>query len=107
MPRFQGEAYAANLGLQRQLGELADEAACTPAQLALAWLLSRGDHVIPIPGTRNVDHLRENVQTATISVSPDVLERVGALVNERTVTGRRYNAAAAADIDTEAFPQAG
>ncbi|MFC7598353.1 aldo/keto reductase [Terrabacter sp. GCM10028922] len=107
MPRFQGAAYAANLALQRQLAELADEAGCTPAQLALAWLLDRGDHVIPIPGTRSVDHLRENVRAATVPIAADVLRRAGELVNERTVTGRRYSAAAEADIDTEAFPQAG
>ena len=107
MPRFQSEAYAANLALQRQLVRLADEAGCTPAQLALGWLLSRGDHVIPIPGTRSVEHLRENVQAATTSVAADLLERAGDIVNERTVTGRRYSPAAAADIDTEAFDQAG
>jgi aryl-alcohol dehydrogenase-like predicted oxidoreductase len=107
MPRFQGEAYAANLRLQRQLNELAEEVGCTPAQLALAWLLAQGDHVIPIPGTRSVDHLRENVRAATVPIAADVLRRAGELVNERTVTGRRYNAAAEADIDTEAFPQAG
>jgi aryl-alcohol dehydrogenase-like predicted oxidoreductase len=107
MPRFQSEAYAANLALQRQLVRLADEAGCTPAQLALGWLLSRGDHVIPIPGTRSVEHLRENVQAARTSVAADLLERAGDIVNERTVTGRRYSPAAAADIDTEAFGQAG
>lgn len=107
MPRFQGEAYAANLALQRRFAALAGEAGCTPAQLALAWLLGRGDHVVPIPGTRSVAHLRENVAAATVSVGSDVLERAGELVNERTVVGSRYSAAAAADIDTEAFPEAG
>ncbi|HEU5144399.1 MAG TPA: aldo/keto reductase [Dermatophilaceae bacterium] len=107
MPRFQGEAYAANLALQRRFADLAAEAGCTPAQLALAWLLSRGDHVVPIPGTRSTEHLRENVAAARVSVPQDVLERAGELVNERTVVGSRYSAAAAADIDTEAFPEAG
>jgi hypothetical protein len=107
MPRFQGEAYAANLALQRRFAALAGEAGCTPAQLALAWLLGRGDHVVPIPGTRSIEHLRENVAAATVSVGSDVLERAGELVNERTVVGSRYSAAAAADIDTEAFPEAG
>jgi hypothetical protein len=107
MPRFQGEAYAANLALQRRFAALAGEAGCTPAQLALAWLLDRGEHVVPIPGTRSIEHLRENVAAATVSVGSDVLERAGELVNERTVVGSRYSAAAAADIDTEAFPEAG
>lgn len=107
MPRFAGEAYAANLALHREFVELAEQTGCAPAQLALGWLLSRGEHVVPIPGTRSVEHLRENVAAATTSIPADVLERAGDLINERTVTGPRYNAAVAADIDTETFPGAG
>ncbi len=107
MPRFQGEAYAANRALQRRFAALADEAGCSPAQLALVWVLSRGEHVVPIPGTRSVEHLREDVAAGSITVAPEVLERAGEIVNERTVVGSRYSAAAAADIDTEAFPNAG
>lgn len=107
MPRFQGEAYAANLSLQRRFAALAAEAHCTPAQLALGWLLSRGTHVVPIPGTRSLEHLRENVAAARVTLPPDVLESAGEIVNERTVVGSRYGVATAADIDTEAFPDAG
>jgi aryl-alcohol dehydrogenase-like predicted oxidoreductase len=107
MPRFQGAAYTANLTLQRRFADVASQAGCTSAQLALAWLLSRGDHVVPIPGTRHVDHLRENLGAATVSVDSELIVRAGELINERTVVGSRYSAAAAADIDTEAFPEAG
>jgi aryl-alcohol dehydrogenase-like predicted oxidoreductase len=107
MPRFQGEAYAANLALQRGLVDLSAQAGCTPAQLALAWLLSRGPHVIPLPGTRNPEHLRENLGAAGVEVEDTILRALGDLINDRTVHGPRYNAATAADIDTEAFADAG
>jgi hypothetical protein len=103
MPRFEPEAYAANLRLLQPYRALAAEAGCTPAQLALAWLLSRGEHVVPIPGTTSVMHLQEDAAAAELSVSADLLARAGELINQRTVTGTRYNAAAQADIDTEEF----
>lgn len=107
MPRFQGDNYTANLALVDQLGDLADRAGCSTAQLALAWLLDRDDCVIPIPGTRSTDHLREDLATATVDVHDDLLIAAGELINEHTVHGPRYGAGAAGDIDTEAFPKAG
>lgn len=107
MPRFQGEAWQANLEVIAQLGALAKEAGATTAQLALAWVLAQGDHVHVIPGTRSVDHLTEDVTAATLDLPADVLKRAGELLNDRTVRGNRYTPAAAADVDTEAFPDAG
>lgn len=107
MPRFQGDAYAANLAIVRELDALAQEAGVTLAQLALAWVLSRGEHVVAIPGTRSIEHLEEDLGAATVSLPADVLERASALMNERTVHGPRYGAGAAADVDTESFPEAG
>lgn len=107
MPRFTGEAYAANLALRDRLARLAEEAGCTVAQLALAWVLSRGEHVVAIPGTRRVEHLNENLRAAGLTVSSEVLAAAGDLINDRTVSGPRYGPGAAADIDTEAFPAAG
>lgn len=103
MPRFAPEAYAANLALLPAYEALAAEAGCTPAQLALVWLLSRGEHVIPIPGTTSIDHLREDMAALDVSVSPEVLARAGALINQATVTGDRYVASTQAEVDTETF----
>ena len=83
---------------------LAREADCTMAQLALAWLLSRGDHIVPIPGTTRLEHLQENVGAARVTLSPPMLARLEALINPATVSGPRYNAATQAEIDTEETP---
>ena len=99
MPRFQGENFPANLALLDGFLALASEAGCTPAQLALAWVLAQGDDIIPIPGTANIDHLRENF--VEVQVAPALLARAEALINAGTVSGPRYNAATQAEIDTE------
>jgi len=104
MPRFQGDAWRANLALQDQLAGVANRVGCTPAQLALAWTLSRGAHVIPIPGTSNIDHMVENAEAADVSLSPVVLEELDTLINARTVAGARYSATAQATVDTEEVP---
>jgi aryl-alcohol dehydrogenase-like predicted oxidoreductase len=103
MPRFAPDNYAANLRLLDGFGALAREAGCTPAQLALAWLLARGDHVVPIPGTRSTAHLEENVAAADIKLPAGLVTRIDALINRQTVAGARYNAATQAEIDTEEF----
>ena len=103
MPRFEPGHYAANLALLPAYEALAREAAATPAQLALAWLLARGDDIIPIPGTRSVAHLRENLDAADITLSPDLMARLDALINQRSVSGARYSPATTAEIDTEGF----
>lgn len=103
MPRFQGEHLAANLALVDALAPLAEEAGCTRAQLALAWLLAQGPDIVPIPGTTRPAHLRENVAAASLRLDPGLLARVGELVNQRTVSGPRYPAATQVEIDTEEF----
>ncbi|MEO7246201.1 MAG: aldo/keto reductase, partial [Rubrivivax sp.] len=82
---------------------LAAAAGVTPAQLALAWLLSRGPHVIPIPGTTSRAHLHENLEAANLPVDPALLERAGALIDQDRVSGPRYTAATQAEVDTEQF----
>jgi aryl-alcohol dehydrogenase-like predicted oxidoreductase len=104
MPRFQGEHFARNLQLLDALAEVSKEEACTPAQAALAWVLSRGDHVIPIPGTTRLDHLAENAAAADLRLTPAAAARLEAAINPRTVSGGRYNAATQAEIDTEELP---
>ena len=103
MPRFEPANFAANLALLPAYRALAEEARCTPAQLALAWLLSRGEHVIPIPGTTSVDHLLENVAAADVVLSAEQLARADALINQHTVAGHRYGAQARSEVDTEEF----
>lgn len=103
MPRFAPEAYAANLRLLQPYARLAERAGCTMAQLALAWLLARGEHVIPIPGTTDAAHLAENLGAASVALEPAVMAELDALINDRTVTGPRYSPAAQADVDTEQF----
>lgn len=101
MPRFQGANFAANLKLLDGYQALAAEAGCTPAQLALAWLLNHSLDLIPIPGTTRLDHLADNAAAADIVLAPDVMQRLDALINARTVTGARYNEATQTEIDTE------
>ena len=103
MPRFQPEHWAANSALLPAWRALAAEAGCTPAQLALAWLLSRGDHVVPIPGTTDAGHLRENLTAADVAIDATILTRAGALIDTDTVSGPRYSAASSAEVDSEAF----
>ena len=103
MPRFTPEAYAQNLALLQDYAAIAEEAGCTQAQLALAWLLTRGPHVLPIPGTQNLDHLEENFGAEAVTLSPEITARLDALINQDTVQGPRYNEAMQATVDTEEF----
>lgn len=104
MPRFQGEAFARNLQLLSRFEAIARDAGCTPAQLCLAWLLAKGDDIIPIPGTTNPDHMREDAAAAEVVLSPEIIARVDATVNGETVTGSRYSPQLQASVDTERMP---
>jgi aryl-alcohol dehydrogenase-like predicted oxidoreductase len=101
MPRFQGEHFERNLGLLDGVAAIARERRVTMAQLALAWLLAQGDDVVPIPGTTRLDHLEENVVGADVQLDRKTIERLNELINPRTVSGARYNAATQTEIDTE------
>jgi aryl-alcohol dehydrogenase-like predicted oxidoreductase len=103
MPRFDPANYAANLELLPPLRALASQAGCTPAQLALAWLLHKAPHIVPIPGTAREDHVRENMGAAAVRLSADLISRMEALVNEGTVRGNRYNDQSRREVDTEEF----
>jgi len=106
MPRFQADNWPHNLALIESLAALAGEAGVTAAQLALAWVLSRGDHVHVIPGTTSQPHLADNHQSWSLPVPADVLEAAGALINEASVAGHRYHGAIRLTIDTEEFEPA-
>lgn len=103
MPRFSPAHYEANLRLLDPYREIAREVGCTGAQLALAWLLAKAPFLVPIPGTRDPEHVRENVGAADIQLASSVVARLDALINERTVAGERYNDATQQEIDTENF----
>ena len=86
-PRFQEEAFAANMKIVDAVKGIADEVGGTPAQVALAWLLAQGDDVVPIPGTKRVSRLEENVGAADLTLTPEQVERLSALP---LPTGDRY-----------------
>ncbi len=101
MPRFFPENFAANLRLMADYRALARQAGCTPAQLALAWLLHKGPDIIPIPGTTRLEHLQENLAAADVRLDAGLVARLEALVSDRTVVGNRYPESARAEVDTE------
>lgn len=103
MPRFTPENYAANFKLFAPYQNLANEAGCSPAQLALAWLLHKAPHIIPIPGTTSVPHLLDNLGASDIRLSDSIITQLNALINEKTVQGNRYSAQSNAEVDTEVF----
>ena len=92
-PRFQGENFARNLALVDHVKQLAEERDCTPAQLALAWLLNRYDNVIPIPGTSSKQRLEENVAAVDIELDDDDLEKIEEISPRGAVAGKRYDPA--------------
>ncbi len=103
MPRFSPENHARNQALLPAYHAIAAEVGCTPAQLALAWLLHQGPDILPIPGTRSVEHLMDNLGAAGVRLSSDVLHRLQALINPQTVHGSRYNEQGNSEVDTEVF----
>jgi aryl-alcohol dehydrogenase-like predicted oxidoreductase len=101
MPRFQGENFAANVRLLDGLQTIAAEAGCTASQLALAWVLAQGEHIVPIPGTTSIAHLEENWGAIEVELSLEILAKLDALINAKTVAGPRYNAVNQSEVDTE------
>jgi aryl-alcohol dehydrogenase-like predicted oxidoreductase len=89
-PRFQGEALEANLALVARVQEIAAAKDCTPGQLALAWVLAQGDDVVPIPGTKRVTYLEENVGAADVTLTTEDLAALDAAVPRGAVLGDRY-----------------
>ncbi len=98
-PRFQGENFARNLRLVERIRAIAAEKGVTPSQLAIAWVLSRGDDVVPIPGTRTRARLEENAAAAAIRLSRDELARIDAIAPKGVAAGERYPAAGMASVN--------
>ena len=103
MPRFNAENWPKNLALAQAFNAVAAELGCTPAQLSLAWVLSRAPHIVAIPGTASIAHLEANFAAPAVPLSAEVAARLDALINARTVAGERYGAAMQRTIDTEEF----
>ena len=97
VPRLTGDNLQANQRLVAKVAEIADEKGVTPAQLALAWVLARGEHIVPIPGTKRRRYLEENAAAADIELTGDELARIEAELPE--ATGDRYDEAGMASVD--------
>ncbi|MGH2680363.1 MAG: aldo/keto reductase [Actinomycetota bacterium] len=93
-PRFQGDDFRRNLGLVDRLQEVADAKGCTLPQLALAWVLARGDDLVPIVGTKHRSYLEENVVALSVDLTAEDLEGLGAIAPPGAAAGDRYHAAA-------------
>jgi aryl-alcohol dehydrogenase-like predicted oxidoreductase len=89
-PRFQGDNFAKNRELVSRVEAIAKEKGCTPAQLALAWLLAQGKDIVPIPGTKRKDRIEENVGALSVKLSPQDVARIGAAVPAGSAAGLRY-----------------
>ncbi len=89
-PRFQGSNFQRNLDLADAVRAIADEKGVTPSQLALAWVLSRGDDVVPIPGTKRRKYLEENAGAADVQLTPEELDRIESAFPKGATTGDRY-----------------
>lgn len=104
MPRFVEPNLSHNLRAVAAFDALAAELGITPAQLSLAWVLSRGEHVVPIPGTRSIAHLEENLGAAEVVLAPEAIARIDAIFAPGAMRGARYPAPLQAQIDTEILP---
>ncbi|KAA0010390.1 aldo/keto reductase [Billgrantia pellis] len=103
MPRFNAENYPKNLRLLADVTAIANELGISPAQLALAWLKAQGDDIIPIPGTRSVEHMRENLSAEPLRLEISTVTQLNAVMTPDQVAGARYSEAQQADVDTEEF----
>jgi len=103
LPRFKDPYLSNNLKLLPKLNEIAQSLNAAPSQVALAWLLHQGQHIVPIPGTTSIEHLKENMLATDLSLSDEILGQLDALINQATVSGPRYPSATQAEIDTEEF----
>jgi len=97
-PRFQGENFQKNLDLVERIGEIARSKRCTPAQLALAWVLAQGDDLVPIPGTKRRKYLEENVGALDVTLTAEDLRRIDEVAPKGAAAGLRYPEAMMASV---------
>jgi aryl-alcohol dehydrogenase-like predicted oxidoreductase len=89
-PRFQGENFQKNLDLVHRIEEMAEEKGCTPAQLALAWVLAQGEDIVPIPGTKRRSYLEQNVSALDVQLTDEDLARIDEVAPKGAAAGERY-----------------
>ena len=104
MPRFAPAAYSRNLQLLAPMQTIAQEAGCTLAELAIAWVLHQGEHIIALPGTTSVAHLLEDLRGGTIALNAQTLAALDALFPPEAIVGERYAPQGQREVDTEKFP---
>jgi len=90
-PRFQGENFQKNLQLVQEIEAIAKSKGCTPSQLALAWVLAQGDDIVPIPGTKRVSYLEDNLGAVDVKLSADELARIDSVMPAGSAAGPRYH----------------
>ena len=98
-PRFQGANFDANMRAADKIRDLAARHGATPSQIALAWLLHKGDDIVPIPGTKHLRYLEENLAAASLKLSVDDLRELDATLPPGAVAGPRYNPERMASVD--------
>jgi aryl-alcohol dehydrogenase-like predicted oxidoreductase len=98
-PRFQGENLQKNLDLAKKIGDLAAGKGCTPSQLALAWVLAQGEDIVPIPGTKRLKYLDDNLGALSVRLTPKELSEIDAVLPPGAASGERYHAQAMKAID--------
>jgi len=89
-PRFQGEAFERNLRLAEHVKNLAERKGCSPAQLALAWVLAQGEDIVPIPGTKRIRYLEDNMGALNVTLNADELAQIDKLFPPGVAEGERY-----------------
>lgn len=98
-PRFQGENFAKNLQMLERVRAIAQEKGVTPSQLALAWVLARGEDIVPIPGTARRAHLEENLAAVQVALTPEDLARIEEVAPRGSAAGTRYPEAAMKSVN--------
>ncbi len=103
MPRFQGESFVTNVRILDELAALADEHGITVAQLALAWVLAQGDHILAIPGTRFEDCAKQNLTAAELEVDASALVKAATIMSPSTISGERWSEKLLMEVDSEQY----
>lgn len=99
LPRFQGENFNKNLDLVKHVKEISQQKGCKPSQLALAWLLAQGDDIVPIPGTKRISYLEENIGSLDVSLTAEDLKRIDEIAPVGAAIGERYSIAAMSSLN--------
>ena len=104
MPRYLPPLLAGNLAVVARFDALAAEIGCTHAQLAIAWVLAQGDHIVTIPGTRNPAYVADNVGALAVTLTPELIARIDAIFANKSIRGARYPREMQESVTTETFP---